>query len=97
MSESQLSVHVRSALVLLHLRGYHTYNSRRSEPGFPDWVIVGQHLMFRELKTERGRLSAAQIAWLDDLKAAGQDAGIWRPSDWLSGRILSELKDTRGI
>lgn len=46
-------------------------------------VIVGKGgFIFRELKTEKGYLSEAQVLWLAKLTAAGADADVWRPSDW---------------
>ena len=60
---------------------YHTYDSRRSAPGFPDLVLVrGDKLLFRELKTEDGRLTAHQKVWGKKLKDAGADYKVWRPS-----------------
>ena len=51
--------------------------------GWPDLVLIrGRHVLFRELKTERGRLSGPQAEMLDALRGAGQDAGVWLPSDW---------------
>lgn len=69
------------------LRGwmvYHTYDSRRSVPGFPDLVLVHpvRGVMFRELKTDKGRVSKAQRDWLAAINKAGGDAGLWRPRDW---------------
>ena len=63
---------------------YHTFDSRRSVPGFPDLVLVGHgRCLFAELKTERGRLSAAQKGWLAALEeCAGIENYVWRPSDW---------------
>ena len=58
---------------------YHTWDSRRSEPGFPDLVLVRDRVLFRELKTDKGRLTAIQKTWRDQLKAAGADYQIWRP------------------
>lgn len=73
---------------------YHTHDSRRSAPGFPDLVLVhpvAGRTIFRELKTEKGRISPAQRGWIDGLTAGGSDAAVWRPTDYLSGRIEQEL------
>ncbi len=51
--------------------------------GFPDWLFVrGPVLLVRELKTDTGKVSPEQAAWLDALLATGQDARVWRPRDW---------------
>lgn len=39
-------------------------------------------LLFAELKSERGRLSAAQREWREALGMAGVRVRVWRPSDW---------------
>lgn len=93
MSEKALLEQVRALCRFYGLLTYHTNNSRRSEPGFPDLVIAcGNGVMFRELKSERGRTSPEQRVWIDTLSLAGQDAGIWKPSDLLAGRIREELE-----
>ena len=62
---------------------YHTYNSRRSEPGFPDLVLLkGERLLFAELKTMRGRVSPAQELWAVRLKSAAAPVYLWRPNMW---------------
>lgn len=60
---------------------FHTYDSRRSNPGWPDLVLVRDRVLFRELKTNSGRLSVEQAACLNRLTAAGADAKVWRPRD----------------
>lgn len=93
MTEAQLLNLVRSLASLLGWRGYHTHRSDRSEPGFPDLVLVrGDRVVWRELKTSTGRMRPAQQQWLDDLVAAGQDAMVWRPADWSSGAIEADLR-----
>lgn len=63
---------------------YHTHDSRRSQPGFPDLVMFkGEQLIFAELKTMKGKLSAAQSEWLMGLQGTRTtDCYVWRPIDW---------------
>src|SRR5690349_561238 len=43
---------------------YHTYDSRKSDPGFPDLVLIrDDRLIFVELKAQRGKLSPDQERW----------------------------------
>lgn len=72
---------------------HHHYDSRRSEPGWPDLVMLrGDRALFRELKTTKGRVTQAQGRVLGKLADAGLDAEIWRPRDWLDGTIRRELQ-----
>lgn len=73
---------------------FHAFDSRRSEPGFPDRVFVRPpRIVIVEFKSETGRLSKAQKVWLealracaDDLFAVSDEGGFevheWRPRDW---------------
>ena len=63
--------------------------------GFPDLLLVGPTVMFRELKKELGKLSSDQEQWRDALIAAGADWGIWRPSDLRRGRVVAQLTGSR--
>lgn len=64
-------------------RAYHNPDSRRSTAGFPDLVLVRRpHVVFAELKSDTGRLRPEQVTWLDELRACGVTAVVWRPSDW---------------
>ena len=61
---------------------YHTHDSRRSAAGFPDLVLArNDRVIFAEVKTEKGKLSKAQVEWLYALKAAVDEMYVWRPSD----------------
>jgi len=64
-------------------RVYHTYDSRRNEAGFPDLVMCnGRFVYLVELKTDKGRVTKKQQAWLDDLDhSAMHVVRVWRPSD----------------
>ena len=91
MTEAELLSTIRDACRWGGLLTFHAFDSRRSEPGFPDLVLVGSGgILWRELKSDRGRLTADQRTWLDRLQDAGADAAVWRPSDW-PGRVLAEL------
>ena len=69
---------------LMGWKSYHTFNSRRSEAGFPDLCMTrGGRVIFAELKTDKGKVSPAQREWLDALALCpGLEVLVWRPSDW---------------
>lgn len=73
---------------------YHTFTSVRSEPGFPDLVMVRKsRLIFAELKSEKGKLSKEQETWLASLRLTAVEVYCWRPSDWSEiQRVLAEEK-----
>lgn len=94
MTEKSLQAQVITTARTAGWLVYHTHDSRRSQPGFPDLVLVHprrQLVLYRELKTERGRVRPEQRQWLTALAEAGADAGVWRPSDWLGERVVAEL------
>lgn len=98
VTEKQLQQAIVQCARMLGWRCYHTFDSRGSEPGFPDLVLLrpnsmtGNPLLFAELKTARGKLSSAQEGWLDALERAGQWTFVWRPADWLNGSVEAILR-----
>jgi hypothetical protein len=97
MPERELQENVRQLCAGLGLYHFHPHNSTRSEPGWPDSTIVGRRVLFRELKSECGRLSPEQAEVGRRLKAAGENWRVWRPSDWLSGQIAKELASLAAV
>lgn len=86
--EAHLQRKVLQLARLYGYRAYHTHRSDRSEPGFPDLVLVKmggrRPVLFCELKAAKGKLSPAQLAWIEDLVACegyGALAYVWRPAD----------------
>ena len=63
---------------------YHTYDSRRSNAGFPDLTMVRKdRLIFAELKSPRGKVRPAQVEWLKMLHDVPHiEVYLWRPADW---------------
>lgn len=93
MTERQLQAAVLQLCKLLKLRVFHPWTSIHSAAGFPDLVLVGPHrVAFVELKSDKGKVSAAQQGWLDALSRAGCDAWVWRPCDWKSGAVEGYLR-----
>jgi hypothetical protein len=62
---------------------YHTHDSRHSEPGFPDLVMVRPpRIIFAELKMKKGKVSEHQKRWLDGLaEIQGIEVYTWRYPD----------------
>jgi hypothetical protein len=83
VSERDLTGYVRDVARAFGWRRYHTWISKHSAAGFPDEVLVrGERLLFAELKREKGKLSAEQEVWLEDLRRVpGVEVYVWRPGD----------------
>lgn len=79
---------------------YHTYSSKRSDPGWPDTAIChpdGGPLFLWELKRQdvSAQPSSFQRRWLEALsKVTHVHASLYRPSDWET--ILTHLS-RRGL
>lgn len=100
MTERQLQGTVQQLAQVLGWRHYHTHDSRRSNPGYPDLTLVhpGQgRVIWAELKTTRGRVSPAQREWIGDLEAAGQEVYVWRPTHLQDGTIQKVLTASNSI
>jgi hypothetical protein len=91
VTEPELETAVRDLLKEHGLWGYHTHDSRRSQAGWVDWVVIGRRVLYRELKSSSGKLSRDQVRVRNLLLAAGEDWAVWRPSDLASGTIAREL------
>lgn len=81
-TERQFQAQVIALATRLGWKVYHTHDSRKSQPGFPDLVLVRECVLWVELKTNTGKLTPEQATWLSLLEHAGQETAIWRPRDW---------------
>jgi len=50
--------------------------------GFPDCVFARERIVWAELKSKTGQLTAEQYEWLEALAEAGQEVYLWRPGDF---------------
>ena len=97
MSEDELLRCVMECARLFRWRTYHIRNSRagivQGDVGFPDIVAIRDgSLLVAELKSDKGKLTQAQIDWLVDWAYAGARTYVWRPHDWLCGAIEEVLR-----
>jgi hypothetical protein len=83
MSERDYQEAIVEAARVCGWRVYHTHDSRHSPAGFPDLVLVRPpQLLFVELKSARGVVSADQRDWIADLRhSTTVKAGIFWPQD----------------
>lgn len=96
MTEEDFQLAVMDLAAMLGLRVWHDNDSRRNKAGLPDLIIVGRRgVLWRELKSAKGRVRPEQQAWLSELVAAGQDARVWRPAHLSDGTVLAELRGVR--
>lgn len=84
LTEKQFLQLVKDAARLRGWRVYHTFDSRRSDPGFPDLVLLRKgQLLFLELKRTKGKVRPEQQGWIDELNGViSVKALIARPEDW---------------
>lgn len=77
--EKDWSRSVRALAQQLGWTVYHTHDSRKSDVGFPDYVLVRDRVVFLELKREKTRATDKQAGWLLKLAAAGAEVYLARP------------------
>lgn len=91
LTEKEFQSQVVTLARILGWLVYHPYDSRRSEPGFPDLTMVrAGRLIFAELKSETGKVTLAQKDWANELALSDAEYYLWRPADWnMLKRILT--------
>ena len=66
-------------------------------PGYPDLTLVHstRGVIFAELKSSIGKLSASQEIWFGKLSEAGMEVHVWRPNDieFISKRLANRKPD----
>lgn len=95
MTEAALLAHVLRRMQALGWSAYHTYISKRSQPGYPDIAAVrGSRLLYAELKSAKGVLTREQRAWLNALWSAGAECYVWRPKnlDWIDEVLTDDAR-----
>jgi hypothetical protein len=92
MSEGELEENIRDACKKLGILRFHVRISKGTTAGLPDDILIGPRgILWRECKNQTYKPTRAQVETGEALAAIGQDFALWRPEDWLSGRIRLEL------
>lgn len=95
MTEKELMQSVLDCARLLGWKTYHTFDSRRSEYGFPDIVAIRRdpdRVLVAELKREGKHPTEKQLLWLSYFDAVGIPVYVWTPSSWLDDSIQRILE-----
>lgn len=84
ITEKQFLEQIRSLAKMTGWMVYHTYDSRRSQAGFPDLTMARRpRIIFAEAKREGGEATDPQEEWGDELSdCGGVEYYLWQPSDW---------------
>lgn len=105
ITERQLQSAVDARAESCGLLVYHTHDSRRSAPGFPDSVYgvetgpdVGR-IIIAEFKIPPNRVEPAQARWLRTFVAHGSiEVYVWTPQDWQEmADVLAGVKKSPGV
>jgi len=90
--ETDMQDGIRQAAEALGYLTYHTYDSRRCTPGFPDlWILGFGKLIVPELKAGKNKTTEAQDRWISELRAAGVDARVYHADQWRKRDLVYEL------
>ena len=94
MTEKQFGLWLEGVCRVYKWRYYHTWNSRHSVGGYPDYTLVkGENLIFAELKVGRNTLTKKQKEWLEAFsRVPGVAAYVWYPKD---RPVVEELLKSR--
>jgi hypothetical protein len=104
MSEAELLASVLQLAELLKWRCVHfrpgmnrrgvwsTAMSGTQAAGWPDLTLCRDRLIAVELKSDKGRLTDAQLDWAAALTNAGIEYHCWRPTDWMGGTVERILR-----
>ena len=93
MSEEDLQQAVIDLAETLGWLCYHTHDSRRSQPGFPDLVMVrAPRILFAELKADKGVITNEQHQWMLALRETPAEVHLWRPEHWNDETIEKALR-----
>lgn len=84
INEKDFMAQVIALSKLFSWESYHTQFSIRSARGWPDLSLCRPpRLILAELKSDAGKLTAAQERWLDLLgQCPGVEVYLWRPADF---------------
>lgn len=93
--EAEQSRAFEGLLRLHRLRWWHCTVSQYSQPGWPDYVVLGDgwHAFVElkawdDLKKRRGKLSSAQISYQDDIVLAGGEYRVFvLPDDMVDANL----------
>lgn len=95
MTEGQLLEAIRGLAQVTGWLCYHTHDSRHSEPGFPDLVLLSAaqgRLIIAELKDATRKATPEQNKWLSALTHIGIENTLWRPQHLRDRTIEHVLK-----
>ena len=79
--EAQFAKQIWELAMMTGWSGYHTRDSRKSKPGFPDYVFWRERVIFVEVKGDKTPVMAEQDAVLTGLRYAGAEVYLWRAPD----------------
>lgn len=82
--EDEWMLYIRGLARALGFAVYHTHDSRRSDAGFPDLILVkGRYMLAIELKRDRKQKPTPdQLRWLQLMTGVEEvRAAVWTPED----------------